>query len=148
MPLNNSNPTGFGALEHELLAAIKKIKKRLRKAAKKNRRPGEKFKIIARPYQRRATLDTTVNFGVDLPMIVTVRAENEDGKTLEITRIWGTINGRNRDYYRPSKGKGQSGFLGPYDVTYKPASTGLSKFKVQTKGKEPSIIYYQVKRAG
>lgn len=141
-------PSGvLGKHAWERQKKVKEITERLTHIAKANRNEGERFKIIARPYQRRSTLDTTFNVGVSIKMEVEIRAINEQGHALEITRIWTTKNGKNKDIRRPSKGKGKNGDLGPYVVEYKPSSAGLSKFKVATAGDLPSIVYYIVRQA-
>lgn len=130
----------------EDIKKTKEITDRLTISAKKYREDGEHFKIIARPYKRRAILDKTFNLGISITMEIEVRAIDENGGSLEVTRIWTTKNGKNKDIRRPSKGKGRAGDLGPYIVPYKPSSSGFSKFKVETAGDKPSIIYYKVRQ--
>ncbi|WP_308917712.1 hypothetical protein [Jannaschia sp. LMIT008] len=90
----------------------------------------------------------TFSSGIRIKMLVTVRATDADGQPLDMTRIWVTKNGRNRDIHRPHKGKGEYGNFGPYSFEYKPASSGLTKLKIQTGGDRPSIIFYTVKQIG
>lgn len=122
----------------------KKIKERLKPIAREHRRNGEEYKIIARPLQRRAKIETTYNFNVPTERFVfSIRAIDEKGNPLEVTRIWTTINGDNTDLRRPTKGKGEAGFLGPYTVEFTPDPNGISKLKVQTAGDRPSVVFYQ-----
>lgn len=129
---SQQSPMQFAA---ERARGIRDVRARLTPIAERSKLPGERFEIIARPYQRRAIIRTQRYFGSRRIHRFEIRATNEQGRPLELTRIWATIDGRNRNV--PST----PGRYGGREISFSSAGAVFSRLKTQTEGREPSIVY-------
>ncbi len=123
---------------------LKAERRRLRPIAEANRKDGEEYKVLARPFERLRTIDRSFTTGTPYNFQVTVRAIDEDGSPVDMTRIWATINGKNVNYRRPSKGIGEYGDFGPYVIDFTNPG-GYAKLKVQVGIDTPAVIFFRAK---